>query len=132
VRSYTTLDGLRIQHASGEDIELFTELGQLVFSPGSGTNLLSFHIEQHPVMKFDAGEPDDSGQHRESGLRFQVLRYGGEPIVLIPLWFVVSIVGVVAALPMIRWSNRFGLRTLLIATTLVALVLGLVVYTARR
>jgi hypothetical protein len=33
-----------------------------------------------------------------------------------------------AALPWTRWSRRFTLRTLLIATTLVAVVLGLIVW----
>ena len=36
--------------------------------------------------------------------------------------------GVLAATPWIRWSNRFGLRTLLMAMTLVAVVLGLIVW----
>ena len=34
-------------------------------------------------------------------------------------------------LPWIRWSRRFTLRTLLIATTLVAVVLGLIVAVLR-
>jgi hypothetical protein len=33
--------------------------------------------------------------------------------------------------PWIRWSRRFTLRTLLIATTLVAVVLGAIVYAVR-
>ena len=36
-----------------------------------------------------------------------------------------------AALPWPRWPKRFSLRTLLIATTLVAVVLGLVVWPLR-
>jgi hypothetical protein len=52
------------------------------------------------------------------------------PAVFMPYWFVVLIVATVATLPWIHW--RFTLRSLLIATTLVAVVLGLVVYAARK
>ena len=41
-------------------------------------------------------------------------------------------IAALAAAPWIRWSRRFSLRTLLIATTLVAVVLGLIVYAARQ
>jgi hypothetical protein len=59
----------------------------------------------------------------------------------LPSWFhivgfkflTLSVIFFVAALsPWIHWSKRFGLRTLLIATTLVAVLLGLVVYAARK
>jgi hypothetical protein len=43
-------------------------------------------------------------------------------------WFPVLLSAITATLSWIRWSRRFGLRTLLIATTLVALVLGWVVW----
>jgi hypothetical protein len=36
-----------------------------------------------------------------------------------------------AIVPWIRWSNRFSLRTLLIATTLIAIVLGLAAWEIR-
>jgi hypothetical protein len=42
---------------------------------------------------------------------------------LIPALFAAAL----AAVPWIRWSNRFSLRTLIIATTLVAVGLGFVV-----
>jgi hypothetical protein len=45
---------------------------------------------------------------------------------LLPHWFVLCLLLVSAAVPWLRW--RFSLRTLLIATTLIAVVLGLVVY----
>jgi hypothetical protein len=49
-----------------------------------------------------------------------------------PYWFPVLTSIAFASLPWIHWSKRFSLRTLLIATTLVALVLGLAVYAARQ
>jgi hypothetical protein len=51
--------------------------------------------------------------------------------IAVPHWpaFVVTVA--VGAFPWIRWRRRFSLRTLLIATTLVAAVLGLIAYAAR-
>ena len=50
-------------------------------------------------------------------------------IVRAPDWLFVVMCSLAAALPWLPW--RFSLRTLLIATTLVAVVLGLIVYAAR-
>jgi hypothetical protein len=50
----------------------------------------------------------------------------------LPQWFPVLIFAALTDAPWIHWSKRFNLRTLLIATTLVAVVLGLVVYVARQ
>jgi hypothetical protein len=44
----------------------------------------------------------------------------------LPYWFILALTASLAAIPWIRW--RFSLRTLLIATTLVAVVLGLIVW----
>ena len=43
-------------------------------------------------------------------------------------WFLILILTTLAAVP---WIRRFSLRTLLIATTLVAVVLGLIVWAAK-
>ncbi len=51
--------------------------------------------------------------------------------VTLPLWTLVVSSIAIAAAPWIRLSKRFSLRTLLIATTLVALVLGAIVYAVR-
>jgi hypothetical protein len=48
---------------------------------------------------------------------------------MFPHWIVVIVSGAVAIMPWLRW--RFSLRTLLIATTVVAVVLGLIVYVSR-
>jgi hypothetical protein len=57
------------------------------------------------------------------------------PLILnisVPMWFLVTLSAVSAAFPWIRWSNRFSLRTLLIATTLVGMALGLVIWMGRN
>jgi hypothetical protein len=52
---------------------------------------------------------------------------------VVPYWFLVLAAALWAAIPWLPWwSSRFSLRTLLIATTLVAVLLGLVVYAASK
>jgi hypothetical protein len=50
--------------------------------------------------------------------------------IFIPDWLVLAIFIALGTAPWIPWSKRFTLRTLLIATTLVAVVLGLVMWAA--
>ena len=53
--------------------------------------------------------------------------YDGDLEIDFPHWCPVLVVATLTAFPWIRWSKRFTLRTLLIATTLIAVVLGLIV-----
>jgi hypothetical protein len=53
----------------------------------------------------------------------------GRTVIQLPYWFLTLLFAATAGLPWIRW--RFTLRTLLIATTLVAVLLGLIAYSAR-
>jgi hypothetical protein len=53
---------------------------------------------------------------------------GSYVIVGCPDWFVILIATTLGVCPWIRWARRFTLRTLLIATALVAVVLGLIVW----
>jgi len=50
------------------------------------------------------------------------------PIIVLPYWSVVLPTALLTVLPIVPWSTRFSLRTLLIATTLAAVLLGLSVY----
>lgn len=45
-----------------------------------------------------------------------------------PHWFIVVATTSLALLPWIRWSRRFSMRTLLVAMTLVAVLLGLIAW----
>jgi hypothetical protein len=46
---------------------------------------------------------------------------------VMPYWFLILLTATFTAAPWIHWSKRFSLRTLLIATTVVALALGIIV-----
>jgi hypothetical protein len=58
--------------------------------------------------------------------------WAAEHCVVVPDWGLALLIGAGIAAPWIRCSKRFSLRTLLIATTLVAVVLGLGAYAARK
>ena len=63
--------------------------------------------------------------------RFSYLNNFG-PSLIVPTWFLIGVALALSAAPWIRWSNRFSIRTLLITTTLVAVVLGLIVWSINR
>ena len=49
----------------------------------------------------------------------------------LPYWLCILVLGLIARAPWILWPKRFSIRTLLIATTLIAVVLGLIVCLVR-
>jgi hypothetical protein len=53
------------------------------------------------------------------------------PGVVIPDWLPTLLFAGLTAAPWLRWSKSFSLRTLLIATTLIAVTLGLICYAIR-
>jgi hypothetical protein len=67
----------------------------------------------------------DNSQAGSSILGFRWISGRKSSRISIPYWFLTVLVGVCAALPWSPWSRRFSLRSLLIATTLVAVLLGL-------
>jgi hypothetical protein len=86
----------------------------LPYSPEEG-EVFPFNVRQNHIwMGFDAYWSSTTA-------------YG----VFAPHWFLVMLTASLATLPWIRWSRRFSLRTLLIAITLVAVGLGLIVAFSR-
>lgn len=69
---------------------------------------------------------------RQKYLGFRFAWNAREVGIVMPLWFPVLITIVVSVLPWIHWSKRFGLRALLIVTTIFALLIGLFVALGRR
>jgi hypothetical protein len=52
-------------------------------------------------------------------------------VIVFPFWIVVLTPATFTVIPWLHWKRRFSLRTLLIATTLVAAVLGAIVWATR-
>jgi hypothetical protein len=95
---------------------------------GVGYNPLVYPVADRD-WKFESYSPDYNEQMPvHSFLGFYIHHLQGEAAIVVPHWSLVLFTAVIAPLPWIRWSTQFSLRTLLIATTLVAVVLGLLVY----
>jgi hypothetical protein len=90
-----------------------------------------------PIWQFEPTAPPLGGGWTTSMAQPQLLGFGyvqkgRSSSVVLPVWFPLFFCVTLVAVPWIpkfRW--KFSLRTLLIATTLVAVVLGLVIYLAK-
>jgi len=71
------------------------------------------------------------GMWRRDGASWKFITSPSTWIIFFPYWFptLLAAVAAVATAPWLRW--QFSLRTLLIATTLVAVVLGVIVWMSR-
>ena len=58
--------------------------------------------------------------------------WASENYVAVPTWIITLLFAAAVAIPWIHWQRRFSLRTLLAATTLLAVVLGLAVWAAKK
>ena len=121
VRSYSWNDVVWRTSPSGLQTSIGSDEGTTYIVHGY---LPSTPSEQQTLWGFTSVE---SSKER---LGFQWKSAGRLTFVHVPYWFLVLISAAFAAIPWIRW--RFNLRTLLIATTLVAVVLGLIVWQVRR
>ena len=123
IRSYKNDDAVQAPPSS-DPLVLRSSKGQLTFwrphlaAPSEPTKML---IEDEDDLL--------NGSRRWMFWGFGRVPIHPRSIVLVPHWFPVVFVAALAAIPrrcQLCW--RFSLRTLLIATTLVAIVLGLIVW----
>jgi hypothetical protein len=127
VRSYWRYDFVYVNNPEPWDIELTSIDG--VFG---ASNYVS--IQRWDWLSLDAPEliPPGSDEFSDQ-LRvwnFSWYEMGGAQFVTVPYWFVVVSTIAVGSLPWL--CLRFSLRTLLIATMVIAVVLGLAIYAARN
>jgi hypothetical protein len=143
VRSYFTLDNIVCGGSRGSisgisfrgelEITLFETSG--IMSPPA----MFSRFDSWPINKTSSVEHNDGNGHplpSYLGFKFSGWISTSFPsrfmLCVIPYWFPMILCGIIAALPWwLRPSNRFSLRTLLIATTLVAVGLGLIVWAAK-
>jgi hypothetical protein len=85
------------------------------------------YSEKIPDTSPSWAEIDEDGTHLWTGIGFKQVAWRDTAGVVVPYW---AFVCTICAIVLTPWL-RFSLRTLLIATTLVAAVLGLAVWAAR-
>ena len=130
VRSYWWMDSLTFKFPawqSGIQMNSFqstTEIG--IRDYGFDEN---FFTVTHERIISRSEIQDDFGRVLDTRW-FHVIGGRGDILVIVPDWFLMLISIAFAAVSWLPW--RFSLCTLLIATTLVALVLGLIVYATRQ
>jgi hypothetical protein len=87
-------------------------------------------VSNHKSFGPDQRESDILYEHVQLYANGRGFRWDKHVRVLLPYWFPVVLLAICAGLPWL--PSRFSLRTVLIATTLVAVVMGLVAYAARQ
>ena len=112
----TSKQGLQVSSQSGGTVIQYIDI--------SGFTLDLYKWDLHCQRSPDANPMPISGIDEASAGFYFV-----HGMVALPYWFLVPVSAICACIPWTHW--RFTLRTLLIATTLVAVVLGLVVYAVR-
>ncbi len=142
VRSFWQLDLVLVRFSTSNDLRIVLCRGQVaacISRPSVGRETGAFRISPNAYMTSGAswwisGSVNsglgESLQRNFTPKKPNRRNRGGVDgrIVVVPLWIAVASSGSLATLPWIHVSNRFSLRTLFIATTLIAVLLGLVVY----
>jgi hypothetical protein len=124
VRSYTSVDVLSMPITAAKQIGLWSGAGRVeIFlsdydATRSPWSAASFPREQMLAQVKASGKNIDT---RYFGLTAAGFRF--------PIFLLALMAPVVAALPWVPW--RFSLRTLLVVTTLVAALLGAIIYATR-
>ena len=110
---------------------LYSRLGQFTLvvyelppSPGSARNRKGRFAETQNIIEGISRQNGNS-----LGFKYEHFPKLGAHFVKVPCWFLLSLSATFAAVPWIRW--RFSLKTMLIVTAVVAVVLGIVVWLIR-
>jgi hypothetical protein len=145
VRSYWWLDELRAKPLKRQ-LTASSLSGKLVFEGGSApsnfwSSLRTWELTNEVVNERTFLWPVDwTPDYRRLNISFYHFKdtRTSIPTSAIPIWFLivphyylVALALLIAGIAWLPWSKRFSIRTLLIATTLVAVVLGLVGYAVR-
>ena len=106
---------------------------ELAFSGGGRPNAFGFGWIKDVVLPTERSTvpPPPGSKFKYYGTGTTTLPGSGP---MLPYWFAASLSGISAVLPwafQVPSSRRFSLRTLLIATTLVAMALGILVYVSK-
>ena len=127
-RSYFFIDQLAIRTSASRSIWISAEQGHLLVHDSPFFTHRAWHFWQTPLKARDRAVLTAA----YSEWKFRLGDVCGESYVQMPLWCPALVFATVAGTPwMGKLSWRFSLRTLLIAMTLIAVALGLIVATSR-
>jgi hypothetical protein len=110
---------------------LAIELREYDITPGSVANPLIYMRDSQAIPGYQQRRYADGSIPARRWFRFSPRAPTQDATLFIPLWFPTLFLAITGVFPWIQWSKRFSLRTLLIATTLVAVALGLIVALSR-
>jgi hypothetical protein len=124
LRSYEWLDGFTVPASASSAVEAGTLPGVVAVGVRHVTE--NFRIDHRPVAEWRTMH---SGPSQLWG---GTMLTQSTSAIYIPCWLLVLVSVILAGVPWRKtFGRRFSLRTLLIATTLIAVVLGLIVWAAR-
>jgi hypothetical protein len=131
-RSYWWEDYAYNPITSQRALVIYSYKGQSQFRLGYSQNGFARVPGQLPFWMHSANhlgwtsisEPASGRKPRYSGFDIDLIQQTG-PFITAPHWFVMLTMIAVGAAPWIKWSKRFSLRTLFIAATIIAVILGL-------
>jgi hypothetical protein len=127
VRSYWVVETVLCKFSHRALIGVESELGALGFGIAAEESIEPWIVFSQPSKKW-------LHDHAANRWPEQAWRgfYFSDVAIIAPYWFWSLVPAALAAAPWLKWSNRFSLHTLLIATTLVAVVLGTIGYLTRQ
>jgi hypothetical protein len=142
VRSYSYQDVLHLDFGVSLIFRVFSREGVVNFSPWVVSRprpspmQSDFMFAQRPVWQADIDEANarrrDPSRRLPNRRPWRYFKYDFptgdvEHDIFVPYWFLALMASTLVAVPWLPWSCRFSLRSVLLATTLVAAVLGLFV-----
>ena len=126
VRSYWWTDFLYGPVSEVRFFESNSYCGRLALSLTSDP----VHLQHWKVYSHQSGPLD--GMFAPWKWELGKSKFSDSWVAAFPHWFSVALFGVLSAAPWLRLTRRLSLRTLLIATTPVAVMLGLAAYATRK
>ena len=132
VRSYSKADSLGGTTSAPRVFMVMSRYGLLhILNFDDTAKIRTWELECEPLTA-DEKQFDKQLNRTLTTFGFGLLVAGSDYNVMFPYWLPFVIAGLLAVAPNVRWSKQFTLRTLLITTMLVAVVLGLAVYAASK
>jgi hypothetical protein len=133
VRSYWWVTNIQVPNILGHDNQMVLSQGTIHISSCFNYEPESMSALIHNYHRSTIDYNDFSGAPEYRQFLFRVQELGRYDLRLIfPYWSAAIVSAAIAALPWLSCIRRFSLRTLLIATTLLAVLLGLIVAVTRK